>query len=153
MRFIYVFILLTFASPLFALSLPECDRTTHISHGGETGHRDFGAGRVGFAEWWSQEGVFQDLTVMDCATGTFLKTRVREERISERLFDRTEAALKIIETAVQTSPSLFSFKQLARSLKGVGRDIELAKTTRETCACAALYPELIGDKTPFEVTQ
>ncbi len=81
----------TLAAPVSALSLDECDRTTHISHGGETGHRDLGVGRVGYAEWWSQEGVFTDIVVADCASGKYLKTRAREERMSKRApFDRTD---------------------------------------------------------------
>ncbi len=128
----------------------ECDRTTHISHGGETGHRDLGANRVGYAEWWSQEGVFTDLVVMNCATGEFLRTRVREERVSDRYFDRTDKAVSVIEQELAAAPELFSFRRLADALDGTGRDIEIATSDAETCACAASYPELRGDKAPFE---
>lgn len=138
------------AGQVGAVTLAECDRTTHVSHGGETGHRDFGAGRVGFAEWWSQEGVFTDLVIADCGSGDFLRTRVREDSISDRWFDRTDDAVAIIMTEMEAAPALFSFDRLARSLERVGRDMEIASNSAETCACAALYPELRGNKTPYE---
>ena len=91
------------AGQVGAVTLAECDRTTHVSHGGETGHRDFGAGRVGFAEWWSQEGVFTDLVIADCGSGDFLRTRVREDSISDRWFDRTDDAVAIIMTEMEAA--------------------------------------------------
>lgn len=145
---------LTMAAPVSALSLVDCDRTTHISHGGESEHRDLGAGRVGYAEWWSQEGVYIDLIIANCETGAFLKTRTREERMSERRpFDRTDDAVEIIERELAASPSLFSLDRLASALKNTGRDIEVATLMTEPCACAALYPELRGDRTPYEDDQ
>ena len=145
---------LTLAAPLSALTLEECDRTTHVSHGGEAGHRDMGVGRVGYVEWWSQEGVYTDFIVADCASGKFLKTRAREERMSERApFDRTNDVLEIIEREFAASPSLFSFERLAMALDRTGRDIEVATLAKEPCACAALYPTLRGPRTPYEDDQ
>ncbi|MEL6645290.1 MAG: hypothetical protein AAFQ79_15270 [Pseudomonadota bacterium] len=138
------------AVPAAALTLDDCNRTTHVSHGGEGGHMDLGAGRVLYGEWWSQEGVYVDVIVAHCGTGEFLKTRTREERIGERApFDRTEKALEIIETEVNGAPELFSLKRLAQALKNTGEDIELAKLGAEPCACAAVYPALRGDRAPF----
>ena len=145
---------LVLVSPAIALDLTDCDRTTHISHGGETGHRDFGDARVGWANWWSQEGVFTDLVIADCKAGTFLSTRTKEERIGPRApFDRTEKALGIIKTEMAVSPALFSFDRLAEALKTTGRDIQIAALEAEPCACAVLYPEHRGQKPAFEVTQ
>jgi hypothetical protein len=125
------------------LGLYECDRVTHASHGGESGHRDFGEGRVVYAEWWSQEGVYLDLIVADCGTGKALKTRTLEADISSRApFDRTDAAMKIIETQMRASPVLFSLERLAGALKGTGRDIAVSTLTAEPCACAAVYPQM-----------
>ena len=137
------------AGPVSALTLAECTRTTHISHGGEARHVDYGNGRVGYVDWWSQEGVYTDLVVMECRSGAFLRTRVREERVSDRYFDRTDKAIEVIVRELEAAPALFSFKRLAQALDGTGRDIELAVTEEETCACAALYPEALGDKAPF----
>ena len=141
------------AGPVSALTLAECTRTTHISHGGEARHVDYGNGRVGYVDWWSQEGVFTDVVIMACDTGAFLKTRVREERVTDRWFDRREAAAEIIETAMKSAPSLFSFATLERSLKGVGRDTVIATATQETCACAAAYPDMRGEKAPYEASE
>ncbi|MDJ0626951.1 MAG: hypothetical protein QNJ44_01725 [Rhodobacter sp.] len=142
------------AVPAAALDLTDCDRTTHISHGGETGHRDLGAARVAFAEWWSQEGVYLDLVVADCSTGVALKTRTREERISPRPpFDRTDKAVRILNEQLAVSPSLFSFARLADALDGTGRDTEIAMLDAEPCACAALYPGLSGNRTPYEAAE
>ncbi|MEM9426536.1 MAG: hypothetical protein AAGA06_07520 [Pseudomonadota bacterium] len=147
-------ILVMIASPAMALTLAECQRITHVSHGGVAGHVDYGSGRVGWVDWWSQEGVFTDYTVADCQTGEFLRTRVREERMSARPpFDRRDAVQEIIETEMQGAPVLFSFRRLRDAIHPKGKDIELAVLADEPCACAAAYPELRGEKTPYEVTQ
>lgn len=145
---------MSLAAPVSALTLEDCDRTTHISHGGETAHRDLDVGRVAYVEWWSQEGVYTDFIVADCASGKFLKTRAREERMSERApFDRTDDVIEIIKRELSASPSLFSFERLAKALDRTGRDIEVATLTNEPCACAALYPDLRGTRTPYEDDQ
>ncbi|MDJ0638247.1 MAG: hypothetical protein QNJ20_05395 [Paracoccaceae bacterium] len=142
------------AVPAHALTLAECERVTHVSHGGESGHVDFGAGRVGWDDWWSQEGVYLDLLVAHCETGDVLRTRVLEERISPRPpFDRTNIVRKIIATEMAAAPALFSFERLAEAIHPKGRDIKLARLDAEPCACAALYPDLQGDKTPYEASQ
>ncbi len=147
-------LLIGLAAPAHALTLADCDRTTHISHGGETGHRDLGHGRVAYAEWWSQEGVYLDLIIADCGTGQALSTRTREERISERPpFDRTEKVLAILDAQFAVSPKLFSLIRLADVLEHIGKDIEIAAMTEDPCACAALYPGLGGDRTPYEARQ
>lgn len=142
------------AVPVVALTLDDCNRTIYVSHGGESDHRDLGAGRVTYVEWWSQEGVYTDVVLANCETATALTTRVREERISERApFDVTKKALGIIETELTASPSLFSFENLADRLAGTGEDTKITMLTEEPCACAALYPELRGQMTPFEDLQ
>lgn len=142
------------ASPVAAVTLADCKRVTHISHGGVAAHVDFGAGRVGWIDWWSQEGVFTDFTVADCKTGKFLRTRMREERMSERPpFDRREAVREIIATEMKGAPALFSFERLRQAIHPKGKDIELAVLDAEPCACAAAYPELRGEKTPYEVSE
>ena len=138
------------AAPVAALTLEACNRTTHVSHGGEGGHMDLGAGRVLYGEWWSQEGVYVDVIVAHCGTGEFLRTRTREERISDRsAFDRTEKALGIVEQELGAAPELFSFKRLAQALDRTGEDIVIDALQSEPCACAAAYPDLRGAKTPF----
>ena len=142
------------ATPAAALTLAECDRTTHISHAGESDHRDLGAGRVVYVEWWSQEGVYDDAVLVNCETATALTTRVREARISDRAeFDVSRKALGLIEVELTASPALFSFDRLAQNLKGTGRDTKITTLMEEPCACAALYPDLRGDMTPFERDQ
>ncbi len=147
-------ILAALAAPASALTLAECRAITHISHGGVAGHVDYGAGRVGWVNWWSQEGVFTDLTVADCRTGEFLRTRVREDNISARApFDRRDAVREIIETEMAGAPALFSFARLRDAIHPKGKDIELAVLETEPCACAAAYPELRGSRTPYEVSE
>jgi len=147
-------ILAVLAAPASALTLAECKRVTHISHGGVAGHVDFGAGRVGWVDWWSQEGVFTDFTVADCKTGEFLRTRMREERMSQRPpFDRIDAVREIIEREMTAAPALFSFKRLRDAIHPKGKDIEVAVLDVEPCACAAAYPELRGEKAAYEVAE
>ncbi len=138
------------AQPAQALSLAECTRTTHISHGGEAQHRDMGAGRVMWLDWWSQEGTAKTLVLSDCAGGETLRLRTQEENMGTRLpFDRTDKALKAIEEAHQADRVFATLPRVAEAVDKNARDAELSRTTHEFCACAALYADLRGDKTPF----
>ena len=135
-----------------ALTLADCDRTTHISHGGETAHVDLGEGRVMWRDWWSQEGTATDVVIVDCALGAALKFRTAEERMSDRApFDKTDKALEIVATQEEGARVFASLPRIADELKPVARDITLTTLTDEPCACAAAYADLRGDKTAFEL--
>ena len=136
-----------------AHTLAQCERITHISHGGVKAHRDLGMGKVMWRAWWSQEGIYTDLHLANCATGETLSLRTHEERIKTRhIADRTDAAERIIARQAATGP-FFTLGRVADALKGTGRDLELAQTDTETCACHAAYPDLRGEKTEFEELQ
>lgn len=132
-----------------AHSLAECERITHISHGGVAEHRDLGEGKVGWLEWWSQEGVYKTVWIAECETGRTLSVRTHEERIKDRFIaDRTEKAVDIIERQA-ASGSFFTLERTATALKTTGRDLTLAAEDTEFCACHAAYPDLRGDKTEY----
>ena len=136
-----------------ALTLAECTRTTHISHGGEAFHRDLGEGRVAWLDWWSQEGMAHDIMIVDCAPGDALRARTAEENMSRRApFHRTEDAVEIIDQQHKASRAFATLPRIAEALKKKAKDIELTTLTDETCACAALYPGARGDKTKFILT-
>ncbi|MEO1363796.1 MAG: hypothetical protein AAFU86_08485 [Pseudomonadota bacterium] len=133
-----------------ALTLTDCDRTTHISHGGEAEHRDLGEGRVMWRDWWSQEGTATSFALVDCAPGTALTFRTQEENMGARLpFDKTAKALTILERHETGARAFATFERIAADLKGTARDITITPLDAEPCACAALYPEARGDKTEF----
>ncbi|MCB4379731.1 hypothetical protein FZX02_04515 [Synechococcus sp. MU1644] len=133
-----------------ALSLTDCDRTTHISHGGEADHVDLGEGRVMWRDWWSQEGTATSFSVVDCAPGTALTFRTQEENMGNRLpFNRTDKALAVIERHETGARAFATFERMAADLDGIARDINIITLDAEPCACAALYPEVRGDKTEF----
>ncbi len=133
-----------------ALSLMDCDRTTHISHGGEADHIDLGEGRVMWRDWWSQEGTATSFTIVDCAPGTALQFRTAEDNMGTRLpFDRTTKALAVIERHENGARAFATFERMAADLDGTARDIAITTLDAEPCACAALYPEARGDKTAF----
>lgn len=133
-----------------AVALPECTRTTHISHAGEAGHADLGEGRVIYESWWSQEGSAKDMIVAECATGETLRFRVAEENMSARApFDRSRDAAKIVANQHLGARVFATLPRLADALDKVAKDITLTTETQETCACAALYPEMRGEKTAF----
>ncbi len=143
---------LTLASGAQALSLSDCDRTTHISHGGETAHRDLGEGRVMWTDWWSQEGTATDIMIVDCAPGDALRFRTAEDRMTQRLsFDKTDKALAIVEQHQNGARVFATLPRMADALAPVARDIALSTLTAEPCACAALYGDLRGNKTAFEL--
>ena len=133
-----------------ALTLTDCDRTTHISHGGEADHVDLGEGRVMWRDWWSQEGTATSFTVVDCGPGTALTFRAAEDNMGTRLpFDRTDKALAVIERHESGARAFATFDRMAADLEGIARDIDIITLNAEPCACAALYPEARGDKTEF----
>ncbi|MEO1677362.1 MAG: hypothetical protein AAFU80_04295 [Pseudomonadota bacterium] len=119
-------------------------------NGWEGGHRDLGAGRVAFAETWSAEGVYTDIYVSDCETGESLRTRTRQELMSDAPpFDRTRRAVEVVDRHARRHPALFGIDMLAEELSGIGEGTATFVTPDELCACAAFYPELRGDRTPF----
>ncbi|WP_299148631.1 hypothetical protein [uncultured Tateyamaria sp.] len=135
-----------------ALTLAQCDRTTHISHGGEADHVDLGQGRVMWRDWWSQEGTATSFTLVDCTPGTALSFRSQEENMGTRLpFNRTERALAVIAQHEQGARAFATFPRIAQDLDGIARDITIATLRAEPCACAALYPEARGEKTEFKL--
>ncbi len=140
-----------FASPVQAFTLADCTRVTHLSHGGEAGHRDFGGGVVGWANWWSQEGVEDVILLADCGEGRVLRTVTRSENMVPGVpFDRTDRALAVIEPML-ASPVMRGFEQIADRLTDLRLDPRLEPLTTEPCACAAAYPELRGDRPAFEM--
>jgi hypothetical protein len=138
------------AGPVQALSLAECTRTTHVSHGGEAEHKDLGAGRVIWQDWWSLEGTAMTLRVVDCGPGRALSARVAEENMNRRApLDKTEEALAVIAGHEAGARVFATLERMADDLRGFARDVMIEDVAAESCACAALYPELRGDKTAF----
>ncbi|MCV3272458.1 hypothetical protein [Roseobacter sinensis] len=138
------------STPLHALSVEDCTRVTHISHGGEADHIDLGEGRVMWRDWWSQEGSATDITVMDCGPGAALTFRAAEENMNARFpFNRVEDALKVIATHESGARVFATLERMAEELKAFTRDVRIETRHGETCACAAFYPETRGDKTEF----
>ncbi len=133
-----------------ALSLSDCRRITHISHGGEYGHRDLGEGRVIWTHWWTQEGSYKGYALVECATGETLSFRTAEENMGpEGAFDRTNDAREVLDRHQSGSRVFATFPRIAADLQYIARDITVTTETDETCACAAAYPELRGEKTEF----
>lgn len=140
------------AAPVQALSLSDCTRVTHISHGGEADHVDLGDGRVMWRDWWSQEGSSTDILIADCAPGEVLKLRTAEENMNARApFNRTEDAMGVIARHESGARVFATLERIAEDMRSFARDVEVSRLDVENCACAALYPELRGDKTAFRL--
>lgn len=142
------------SSSAHALTLEDCTRTTHPSHGGEVGHRDMGAGHVFWTAWWSQEGVFKDFWVAHCESGLAMKARLAEDRMGARTpFDRTDLGLAIIDRHDAGSDAFLKLDTIAHDLRNIGEDIALVSLEAEVCACAAVYPGTNGPRDQFEMDQ
>ncbi len=138
------------AGQAHALTLAECKRTTHPSHGGEIRHMDLGEGRVVWLDWWSMEGTATGFSLVECESGELLKFRTAEENMGRRsAFDRTDDAIAVLERHQSGDRIFATFERIAADLEFIARDIEITTLETETCACAAAYPELRGDKTEF----
>jgi len=142
------------AGSAVGLTLADCTRTTHISHGGEADHMDLGEGRVMWRDWWSQEGTATGFAIVDCASGEALTFRTQEENMNARLpFDRTAKALRVVTDAHQGSRVFASLTQVAMKIDPIARDTRLTTLQTEPCACAALYPDMQGAKTAFDLVK
>ena len=138
------------ASQASALTLADCKRTTHPSHGGEIRHTDLGQGRVMWMDWWSQEGTAKGFALVECASGEMLRLRSAEENMGRRsAFDRTDEALEVLERHQSGTRAFATFERIAADLEFIARDIAITVETTENCACAATYPTLRGEKTKF----
>ena len=138
------------ASQGHALTLADCKRTTHPSHGGEIRHTDLGEGRVMWMDWWSQEGTAKGFSLVECESGEMLRFRSAEENMGRRsAFDRTDEAREVLERHQSGARVFATFERIAADLEFIARDIAITTETTENCACAATYPELRGDKTEF----
>lgn len=150
-------LLVALAPPAFAedLTLGQCTRTTHISHGGESDHVDLGDGRVMWIDWWSQEGTAKDITLMDCAEGRALTFRSAETNMTRgrTSFDRTDLAMDVIALHESGARAFATFDRIAADLDKIARDIAQSTVAQESCACAALYPDMRGDKAPFDLPE
>lgn len=133
-----------------ALTLADCTRVTHPSHGGEIRHMDLGEGRVVWLDWWSQEGTAKGFSLVECQSGKMLKFRTAEENMGRRsAFDRTDEAITVLERHQAGARVFATFERIAADLENIARDIAITTETTENCACAAAYPGLRGDKTEF----
>ena len=140
------------ASQASALTLADCKRTTHPSHGGEIRHTDLGQGRVMWMDWWSQEGTAKGFALVECASGEMLRLRSAEENMGRRsAFDRTDEALEVLERHQSGTRAFATFERIAADLEFIARDIAITVETTENCACAAAYPTLRGEKTEFRL--
>ena len=135
-----------------ALTLADCTRTTHVSHGGEADHVDLGDGRVMWRDWWSQEGTATSFALVDCASGATLTLRAAEENMGQRpAFDRTGDVMAVLDRHQSGARVFATFERIAADLGNMARDVEITTLTTENCACAAAYPALRGDKTEFQL--
>jgi len=138
------------ASQASALTLADCKRTTHPSHGGEIFHQDLGEGRVMWTDWWSLEGTAKGFALVECASGEMLRLRSAEDNMGRRAaFDRTDDTLNVLARHQSGARAFATFERIAADLELIARDIAITVETTETCACAAAYPALRGDKTEF----
>ncbi|MEL6641125.1 MAG: hypothetical protein AAFP98_07410 [Pseudomonadota bacterium] len=134
------------ATTASALTIAQCDRVTHVSHGGESDQTDLGEGRVMWINWWSQEGTSTDITIMECRSGQALRFRAAEANMTRGRtpFDKTDDALEVIALHESGARVFATFDRIAR-------DIEEFQADTESCACAAAYPVLRNGKTPFDL--
>jgi len=103
-------------------------------------------------DWWSQEGTAKGISMVECASGEALKFRMAEENMGRRAaFDRTDDALDVLERHQSGDRVFATFERIAADLEFIARDIELVTVANETCACAAAYPALRGEKTEFQL--
>jgi hypothetical protein len=75
-----------------------------------------------------------------------------EENMGRRaMFDRTDDVIDILERHQAGARAFATFERIAADLENIARDIEIVTLANETCACAAAYPDLRGDKTEFQL--
>ena len=111
---------------------------------------DLGEGRVMWRDWWSQEGTATSFALVNCASGEALRFRAAEENMGRRsAFDRTDDAIDVLDRHQSGARVFATFERMAADLENIARDVAVTTLDQETCACAAAYPQLRGDKTEF----
>lgn len=134
-----------------ALTLGQCTRVTHPTHGGEDMHRDLGDGRVLWRDSWSNEGTATTYKIADCGAGRLLSFRTAENNMSDGTpFDRTTAALDIVDRHERGARVFATFERMAADLDGTARRVAVGALQSEPCACAVLYADLRGDWNAFQ---
>ena len=115
-------------------------------------HRDMGEGRVMWRDWWSHEATASTYVIADCADGRALRFLTAAENLSDQPpFDRTEAALKIVERHEGGARVFATLERMAADLENEARNVVIANLNKEPCACAALYAELRQDMEAFQL--
>ncbi|MGB5864081.1 MAG: hypothetical protein WBG95_07240 [Sulfitobacter sp.] len=138
------------AGPVVAVTAAECMRVTHPTHGGEADHVDLGDGRVMWRDWWSQEGSATNYALVECQSGETLRLRTQEANMNARgNFDRDRVVTRMIKQQLAGARAFATLERMAAELDDVARDVVVQFETQETCACAAFYPQMRGDKTAF----
>ena len=128
----------------------ECQRRVD-GNAVEHSHSDLGDSLVGWFWSWTAEGVADDMIVAECGSGKTLTARARSERMTETIpYDRRQAAMReILRLTRPEARAFFTLEGLREALQDVRVPSEIASVAEENCACAAFYPGLRGDKTPY----
>jgi len=103
-------------------------------------------------DWWSQEGSSTDIVIADCEPGRVLSFRTAEENMNTRAaFDRTDDAMGVVARHEGGARIFATMERIANDLQNIARDVEVTTQKQESCACAALYPQMRGEKKQFRL--
>jgi hypothetical protein len=132
------------AGPALALDAEQCVAPSGRLNIVEFGHIDLGQGRVLWEAGFGTKDLFQlTFLISDCATGATIAPLVWTEGLDATWKFRAEAL-----ALARAEPSL-PLSDLAGKLVALGMPRDEFTLTDESCACAAFYPELRGDKPAY----
>lgn len=126
--------------------LSEC--AFEEGHHHASSHRDIGGGFVTYEQsYLGQNSGSKQHVIENCATGDRVLTVMIDHVGGGQ--DRTETVRKEFETMLR-SPDAFDPDSVRQRMRGLGAKSENSKWDRQSCACAAAYPEMRGDKETYK---
>ncbi len=133
-----------------ALTLNDCTRSVNV-HGEEYGHTDLTGGLVMWGERWTNQGNADDLFMAECQSGNALTARMMSQGMQEAIpYDRRAQAGSAMSNLLEGSMAFLNLDRAEDALESARVPVERMVLAKEPCVCAALYPDAVGNKTPFE---
>lgn len=86
----------------------------------------------------------------DCASGGLIVVALPE--LEDGTQRTAEQVITVMTEAVESEEAI-SAADMAQLFSAMGAPAQLRQSGRESCACASFYPDLVGEKTPWETGQ
>lgn len=140
------------------VDLSICAEATQVST--ETSHRDLGRGVVAYRAEIAlpEKFTFVDQMLHECESGLRLTLRMQAQvheddhplYANQREYDLETDVTELFVSLIEEQ-GVHSFDYVEKKARVLGSDVFRGVMEDENCACALIYPDLRGEKKPFEI--